>query len=199
MKNAIIDQLAELGAVKFGSFTLKSGLVSPIYIDLRMIIASPKLLRDIAQELARLSNGLGFQQVAGIPYTGLPMATAFSLATGCPMIYPRKEAKSYGTKKLIEGVFYPGQKALVLDDLITQGHSKFEVLDALEAVGLIVTDVVVLIDREQGGKELLAQAGYRLHRVLSIFDILERLKDQGKIDGDTYQKSLTFLKETSKA
>ncbi len=196
MKNALIDQLFALGAVQFGSFTLKSGLLSPVYIDLRLLVSSPKLLRDIAGALVQQAAGLGFQRVAAIPYTALPIGTAFSLASGIPMIYPRKETKGYGTKKRIEGIYHRGETVLVLDDLITRGHSKFEVIAPLEAVGLRVKDIVVLIDREQGGKELLAQQGYRLHAILSIYAILERLYGQGKIDSTLYHQSLSFLKES---
>ena len=197
MKEAIIDSLARLGAIKFGSFTLKSGLVSPFYIDLRLIVSDPALLRLIAQGLSQLTGGLGYQRLAGIPYTALPMTTALSLLSGVPMIYPRKEQKGYGTKKQIEGIFHPGERALVIDDLITQGHSKFETFQVLEEVGLQVKDVVVLIDREQGGKQLLEERGYRLHALLSIYEILQRLLDQGKIDQAAHQRCLDFIQETT--
>ena len=197
MKEKIIDQLSALGAIKFGEFTLKSGIVSPIYIDLRMTISEPTLLENIALALQTLAKGLDFQRVAGIPYTALPMATAYSLLTKVPMIYPRKEQKGYGTKKKIEGIFKAGEKVLVIDDLITNGLSKFETFDVLEEEDLIVTDVAVLIDREQGGSQALGEKGYKLHSLISVFEVIDRLKATGKITDDMYQKSQQFLQENS--
>ncbi len=197
MKETIIEQLSELGAIKFGEFTLKSGIVSPIYIDLRMIVSEPSLLENIAQAFRVLSSDLSFDRVAGIPYTALPMATAFSLLTKTPMIYPRKEQKGYGTKKQIEGIFKSGEMVLVIDDLITNGLSKFETFDVLEAEGLKVTDVAVLIDREQGGREALSEKGYKLHSLISVFEVIDQLKSSGKISEELYLKSQQFLIDNS--
>ena len=197
MKETIIEQLSELGAIKFGEFTLKSVIVSPIYIDLRMIVSEPSLLENIAQAFRVLSSDLSFDRVAGIPYTALPMATAFSLLTKTPMIYPRKEQKGYGTKKQIEGIFKSGEMVLVIDDLITNGLSKFETFDVLEAEGLKVTDVAVLIDREQGGREALSEKGYKLHSLISVFEVIDQLKSSGKISEELYLKSQQFLIDNS--
>ncbi|MDX2471005.1 MAG: orotate phosphoribosyltransferase [SAR324 cluster bacterium] len=197
MKEKIIAQLSELGAIKFGEFTLKSGILSPIYIDLRMIVSDPSLLENIAQAFKVLSSDLKYDRVAGIPYTALPMATAFSLLTKIPMIYPRKEVKGYGTKKQIEGIFKSGETVLVIDDLITNGLSKFETFDVLEAEGLKVTDVAVLIDREQGGREALIEKGYKLHSLISVFEVIDQLKSSGKISEELYQKSQQFLIDNS--
>ena len=193
MKQKIIDTLIAIGAVKFGEFTLKSGLVSPIYIDLRIIISYPLLLKDIAVAFVDMSKNLEFSKVAGIPYTALPIATAMSLTAEIPMIYARKEKKAYGTGKQIEGVWEAGDRVLIIDDLITKGTSKAETFAVFESAGLVVEDVVVLIDREQGGKELLAQTGHRLHSLISVFEILDRLKALGKIAPPLYDSVLQFL------
>jgi uridine monophosphate synthetase len=194
-KQKIIDSLIEIGAIKFGEFKLKSGILSPIYIDLRIIISYPQLLERIASSMIKLVQDSQFEKVAGIPYTALPIATAFSLQSGIPMIYSRKEKKEYGTSQQIEGVWQVGEQVLVVDDLITNGESKFETFEIFEKVGLNIRDVVVLIDREQGGRERLAEKGYRLHSLISIFEVLTQLKNQHKIDKMEYQRIYNFIKK----
>lgn len=193
MKNKIIDALIEIGAVKFGSFILKSGIESPIYIDLRIIVSYPQLLSDIADAFAEMMKDLSFDKIAGIPYTALPIATAISVRANTPMIYARKEKKKYGTGQQIEGIWKKGDKVLLIDDLITTGLSKEETFTVFNEAGLEVTDIAVLIDREQGGKELLKKTGHNLHSMISVFDILERLKEQNKIEEEMYDKVKTFL------
>jgi len=99
-------------------------------------------------------------RIAGIPYAGLPLAVAASLAGGFPLIYPRREEKAYGTRRRIEGTFHPGERVVVIDDIVTDGASKLEAIAPLEAAGLVIEDLIVLIDREQGARERLAQKGY---------------------------------------
>ncbi len=178
----IAIQLYQIGAIQFGTFTLKSGLVSPIYLDLRRIVSFPELLSKIADAMWQEVTDCRFDVLCGVPYTALPIATAFSLQYGTPMVMRRKEAKHYGTKKMIEGVFTAGQKCLVLEDLITSGASIFETIEPLEQAGLAVSDVVVLIDREQGGKGRLAAAGYCLHSVFSLSFLLTTLCEEGLIE-----------------
>ena len=121
--------------------------MSPIYLDLRRLITYPPILRRAASAYVALLKGLHFDRIAGLPYAGLPIATAISLEANWPMIYPRKEAKAYGTKANIEGLFEAGETVVMIDDLITDGGAKIEAADKLKAAGLIVKDIVVLIDR----------------------------------------------------
>ena len=172
-KTALADGLLAAGCIKFGEFTLKSGLQSPIYIDLRQVISYPQLLAQIGQAYLPLIRDLQFDRLAGLPYAAIPIATAASLAGNYPMIYPRKEVKAYGTKAEIEGEYHPGETALIIDDLATTGGSKFEAIEKLTAAGLVVRDVVVLVDRQSGAKEALEQAGLRLRAVLTIGEMLE--------------------------
>ena len=193
---ALADGLLEAGCIKFGEFTLKSGLKSPIYIDLRYIISFPKLLEQIGAAYLPLLNTLHFSRIAGLPYAAIPIATAISLAGNFPMIYPRKEVKSYGTKAEIEGEYHTGETVVVIDDLATTGGSKFEAIEKLTGVGLVVKDVVVLVDRQSGAKESLEQAGYNLHAVLTITQLLDHWEANGKVSKEKIEETRTFLKQT---
>ena len=181
---SLADGLLSAGCIKFGEFTLKSGLKSPIYIDLRQIITYPSLLEQVGAAYLPLLKELKFDRLAGLPYAAIPIATAVSLQGNYPMIYPRKEVKAYGTKAEIEGEYHAGETALVIDDLATTGGSKFEAIEKLTAVGLAVKDVVVLVDRQSGAKESLEQAGYSMHAVLTIRQMLDHWESTGKVEKD---------------
>jgi uridine monophosphate synthetase len=191
---SLADGLLSAGCIKFGDFTLKSGLKSPIYIDLRRIISYPKLLVDIGQAYLPLISKLSFNRIAGLPYAAIPIATAISIAGNYPMIYPRKEAKSYGTKAEIEGEYHAGETVVVIDDLATTGGSKFEAIEKLTGVGLVVKDIVVLVDRQSGAKESLEQAGYSMHAVLTIGQLLDYWEENGKVGKDKIDATREFLK-----
>jgi len=195
VKEEIILDLEKIGAVKFGEFTLKSGMISPIYIDLRVLVSYPETLEKISKEFVQILGGLKADLIAGIPYTALPIATAISIESKIPMIYTRKEVKDYGTKKKIEGVFTEGQTCVVIDDLITAGTSKFEVIAPIEEAGLIVKDIIVLVDREQGGTALLAEKGYALHSVITIHEVLDTLLENKKITEEQYKVSKEFVEQ----
>ena len=190
---SLADGLLNAGCIKFGSFTLKSGLQSPIYIDLRQIITYPKLLEQIGAVYLPLLKELTFDRIAGLPYAAIPIATAISLAGNYPMIYPRKEVKTYGTKAEIEGEYHAGETIVVIDDLATTGGSKFEAIEKLTGVGLVVKDVVVLVDRQSGAKESLAQAGYSMRAELTIGRLLEYWEENGKVGKDKIEETRKFL------
>jgi len=191
----LADGLLGAGCIKFGSFTLKSGLQSPIYIDLRQIITYPKLLEQVGQAYLPILKDLQFSRIAGLPYAAIPIATAISLAGNYPMIYPRKEVKTYGTKAQIEGQYQAGETVVVIDDLATTGGSKFEAIEKLTGVGLVVKDVVVLVDRQSGAKESLEQAGYFMHAVLTIGQLLEYWEKTGKVEKGKLEATREFLKQ----
>lgn len=194
-KEELCLKLAEIGAVKFGEFKLKDGSISPIYIDLRILVSFPEVLQLVSDALVKEAKNLSYDRVAGIPYAGVPIATAFSLQTKKPMLYPRKEVKDYGTKKKIEGLFNEGETVLLIDDLITKGLSKIEAITPLREAGLQVKDIVVLVDREQGGKLALETAGYNLHAVIKITELLNVLKENGKIEEEKYNQVMEYLKK----
>ena len=195
-QKSLADELLSAGCIKFGEFTLKSGLTSPIYIDLRQIITYPKLLEQIGQAYLPILKDLKFDRIAGLPYAAIPIATAISLAGNYPMIYPRKEAKSYGTKAEIEGEYHAGETTIIIDDLATTGGSKFEAIEKLTGAGLVVKDIVVLVDRQSGAKESLAQAGFAMHAVLTIGQLLEYWEETGKVEKDKIEATRKFLKNS---
>lgn len=191
--STIADGLLSAGCIKFGEFTLKSGLKSPIYIDLRQIISHPHLLAEIARAYLPILSTLSFSRIAGLPYAAIPIATAICLAGNYPMIYPRKEVKNYGTRAEIEGEYHPGELAVVIDDLATTGGSKFEAIEKLTSAGLTVKDIVVLVDRQSGARESLARAGYSMHAVLTIGQLLDYWDSEGRVEKDKIEQTRLFL------
>ena len=192
-QESLADGLLSAGCIKFGEFTLKSGLKSPIYIDLRQIISHPKLLSEVAQAYLPILSNLQFSRIAGLPYAAIPIATAISLAGNYPMIYPRKEAKTYGTKADIEGEYHTGETVVVIDDLATTGGSKFEAIEKLTGVGLAVKDVVVLVDRQSGAKDSLEQAGYSMYAVLTISQLLDYWEENANVEKEKIEQTRKFL------
>lgn len=185
--------LYDIEAVKFGNFTLHSGKKSRIYLDLRLLASYPQVMRLAAKAYRQVLEKLEFDLLAATPLAGLPIGTAVSLDMDIPLIYPRQSTKSYGTGKQIEGKWEVGQTAVVVDDLITSGDSLLQGIAFLKAAGLHVNDAVVLIDRQQGGKETLKGEGYRLHSAISISRILAILEENDRLSTKKYDKILKSI------
>ncbi|MBK7218667.1 MAG: orotate phosphoribosyltransferase [Candidatus Promineofilum sp.] len=189
----LVLTLHDIGAVQFGRFRLHSGKESRIYIDLRLLVSFPAALRQATAAYAGVLATLDYDLLAATPLAGLPIGTALCLHLDKPLIYPRKTAKSYGTGKNIEGRWSIGQTVVVIDDLITSGDSVLETVASVKAAGLHVRDAVVLIDREQGGREMLLAQGYRVHPVMSLRQMLEILVSHGRLSGSQRDEVLMSL------
>lgn len=194
MKNfELVDELYKIGCFKFGSFKLKSGMVTPFYIDLRLIISYPDLLQKIAEALWQKMHSLTFDRICGVPYNALPVATAISLAHHIPMLLKRKELKDYGTKKQIEGLFHQGETCVVVEDVIVSGKSILETIEPIEDSGLKVEHVFVIVDRQQGGKQILEKQGLVVTPLLTVSEIFHHLRLKGKVSGNEVEMIKKFL------
>jgi len=192
-KENIILGLFESGAIKFGSFKLKSGIISPIYIDLRNTISFPKLLHSIALAYAHMINPERYDFVCGVPYGALPIATIISQELNLPMVMRRKESKDHGTKKMVEGVFNRNSRVVIIEDIITSGASILETITDLIMADLQVTDIFVLIDRQQNGIENVSQKGYCVHAYCTISEVLSVLYYAEKIGTAQYEQLIDFI------
>lgn len=191
---SLATSLYQIGAIQFGEFTLKSGQTSSIYINLRKIISYPNILREVAELMWKALHNSKFDLVCGVPYTALPIATCLSLNQNIPMVMRRKEKKDYGTKQLIEGVFHAGQTCLIIEDVITTGGSIIETATDLQEAGIVINDVVVLIDREQGGRQNL-EKHFKVHSVLNMSEVLQTLLASEHVDQNEKSIIEKFIKE----
>jgi uridine monophosphate synthetase len=182
----LIVRLYDIGCLLFGSYVQASGAVFPYYIDLRRIISDPQLFHQVLSAYAIEIEPLKFDRIAGIPYGSLPTATGLSLKLNRPMIYPRKEVKAHGTRRLVEGYFEVGETILVVDDVLITGKSILEGIEKLESSGLRVTDLVVLIDHEGGVRAKMQDRGYQAHAVFTLSEISQTLYHTGRITAAQY-------------
>ncbi len=194
-KRNVALSLHEYGILQFGQFTLKSGIVAPFYIDMRMVQSYPQALHDITAVYAEMLKDLPRDVLlAGIPEAGTPLATAVGYETRRPLIQPRKVIKEHGKGKSIEGDWKVGDKVAIIDDLVTKGDSKLESIEQFKNCKLEVIGFYLLLDRELGGKEIVEQAGYSLTAAMTISEVLAILKDESKITAVQYSEMLDFTR-----
>ena len=192
--------MLDKGAVKFGDFRLKlhdkypNAPPSPIYLDLRILRSLPDVMDSAVEVYESLANGLKFDLLADIPRAATPIVAILSHKSRVPMVSPRMEEKEHGIRRHIDGLFESGQRALVIDDLITLADSKLAAITILEENGLRVTDVLVLIDREQGGVEALRRHGVTCHCAFKLKSLLDFYLEERKITPEQYERTVGYLK-----
>jgi orotate phosphoribosyltransferase/uridine monophosphate synthetase len=195
--------LYDLGGVQFGAFKMPGTAgESPIYINPRVLLSEPTMLRRIARLLAieiradtsrRRPRLASFAAVAGVPMGGLNLATAYALESGTPLVFVRDAARN--GRQPVEGHVFTGQTVLVLDDLMTGGRSLLTIMEQLEQADMRVRDAIVLIDREQGGVERLHEHGYHVTPILRLKTMLNYYLASDFIDHETFERCMAYLHE----
>ncbi|KAL0278618.1 UNVERIFIED_CONTAM: hypothetical protein PYX00_000390 [Menopon gallinae] len=198
LEKLIID-LFDINALKFGDFKMKVGVNSPVYFDLRSIVSYPKLLdllTTLITELIKKENMGNYSHICGVPYTALPLATLVSIKTETPMLIRRREAKDYGTRKMIEGHFKRGDECLIIEDVVTSGSSIIDTFRDLNNEGLKATHAVVVVDREQGGTQNLKEKGIKMHVLVTLSELLKILLRAGKISENVVEDVQKYTSNT---
>jgi orotate phosphoribosyltransferase len=188
-------------AIKFGDYILTSGKRSPYYIDLRLTISSPITMDWIANSLTRIiTNEISkdkIDKILGVPTAGVPFATVVSQKLGIPLIYYRQARKEHGVRKKIEGILERNDRVLIVDDLITTGESVIEAAEVVRDQGGVVNELVVLLDREQGGKDRLRASRIEPHVLFKISDAMIWLHNVGLIEDKIYETVQKYTEEES--
>jgi len=198
--SVVADALFMSGALKFGRFKLKSGIVSPYYIDLSWLLSSPesfsKIVDLIAQEIKRLAFEKRINKLASIELKGALLLPTVACNLKMPCIIVRKESKSYGVRgRITGGTVKPGDRFIFFDDVVTSGGSKIEGIRPIEEAGGKIETILVVVDREQGGREELEQLGYSLVSVTTISKVIRSLLKAEKIPRSQAEEILKYVKK----
>src|SRR2546422_3373012 len=188
--------LVHTGALKFGMFTLSGGKLSPYYLDLRVLPSFPDAFHASIELLGKTARTIAdIAKIGGIPTGGLPWASVLAYSLSKPLVYVRKEVKHHGREKMVEGLLAPGDRVLLVDDVITTGHNVLAALQTLRAEGGVIEDALVLVDREEGGRARLLKEGVTLHSVTRISELAQSLLDMDAISQSQFEELTTQLKK----
>ena len=195
---ALVVELFDKGYIQWKTVQLKSGRMSPYYLNLRGLTADPPLFGRVCRAFAARAGALGwdYDVLLGIAHAGIPLAVGIGGLLGRPAGYVRTDAKGYGTKQMVEGA-KSGQRVLLLDDVISDGASKLEVLPALAAAGVAVAGILVFIDRGQGGIESVRAAGLPAESVTTMPAALGALQAARRITAEQVAAAEAFMRAAS--
>lgn len=195
VRDRLLDAILDTGGFRVGEFTLKSGAISPFYVDLRRLQSMPGALETAAMAYEALlpqSGSSPIDRVAAIPVAAVSLATALSLRTRLPLIYPRLPPKPHGTGNRVEGEWKAGERVVLVDDLITTGLSKIEAVKVLREEGMVVKDLLVLLQRSRANPEI-EDAGLLLRAAARVEDLVERALVRGLIGQDDAGRVYDYL------
>jgi orotate phosphoribosyltransferase len=167
--DALIEALRDADAVKFGEFELSHGGTSNYYVDKYVFETNPRCLELIAAAFAERLDGT---KLAGVALGAVPLVAVTSVETGLPYVIARKQAKAYGTGNRIEGDLQEGEEVVIIEDIATTGQSAVDAAEALREAGAVVERVLVVVDREEGARENLAEHGLELEALVTASDLL---------------------------
>ncbi len=197
----IICEMFDRWMIAFEPTKLKSGKISPIYINLRRLPSYPMLMESIAKELLRKvhsENVLG-TRFAGLPMSGFPIAVAMGLIGKIPVMYPRQSSEQ-GTrqsseqgKAKVEGDYKEGDFVIVVDDVLTDGQIKHSQIQTIKQSGLNVRNLVVVVDREEGGTTLMEQDGIRVHSMMTLKEIVQVLREDADLSDHCYEEVMSWI------
>jgi orotate phosphoribosyltransferase len=201
--STVTDEVAHAlyssGCLKFGCFKIKSGKVSPYYIDLARLLASPKDLCSLAEIAAEKVKEImtydGLDKLASIELKGALIVPSIACKVNLPCIIVRKEEKSYGVTGRIAGAdISKGDRILFFDDVISEGISKIEGIKPLQELGGNIKHMLVVVNREQGGKENLEKLGYKVHSLSTVSELANSLFDHKHISKQQHSEVLSYLR-----
>jgi orotate phosphoribosyltransferase len=195
----VAEALYDSGCLKFGTFRLKSGVLSPYYIDLASVLSSPKdlcRLADIAsQRVKQIAAKDRIDKLATIELKGALILPSIACRTNMPCVVVRKETKSYGaTGRTAGSDITRGERILFFDDVVTEGLSKVEGIKPLQELGATVQHILVIVDREQHGKEKLEKLGFKVHALAKITELAQTLVKDSKISKEQGEAVLNYAK-----
>ena len=195
----IAETLFRSGCLKFGCFKLKSEVVSPYYIDLTWLLSSSRDFCSIVEiavdEIREIMLHNRIDRLASIELKGALLIPSIACRLNLPCLVVRKERKMYGaTGRVTGGNVVEGEHLLFFDDVITDGMSKLEGIKPLEKLGARVEMVLVVVDREQGGRENLEKQGYRFHTLTTISELVKSLSQSSLISEEQADTVLDFIK-----